>query len=127
MSLRSQIKRATRHSLRAQKSLRELVTVKIRGEEETYDAADDSTTSAGDVDLTKIPAYFTSYEDEEIDGSTIQKKDQRCEIEIRHLKGYRPENNDLIVRTGKNAGDWEIMGTKYPPADAIVILQVRGQ
>ena len=117
MSLKSAIKSGTKHALRAQKSIRELISITLRGEDEEYDPETDTYTTAGETVLTDVPAYFTSYDDEEVDGTAIQRKDQRCTIELRHLGTSRPENNDKMTRTGKYAGTWETMSTKYPIGD----------
>lgn len=124
MSLKSQIRNATRQAMRAQRTLREKITYTVRGSEETYDANSDTMTFPTDS-KENVTAFFSSFEEKDVDGDAIRPMDERCTIELRHIPGVEPKENDFITRTGAKAGVWEIKNVKLPTAVAVAILQVR--
>jgi len=119
MSLERNIKQVTKQALAQMTSIAENVRY-ARASAITYNPE----TGAPNRTSVTVPlkAWFTSFEERQIDGNNVQPGDKRLTFAVLDLP-FEPSLNDTVT---DEAGEiWEVMNFKIPPPKILFILQVR--
>jgi len=120
MSLRTQIKYATRVALKEMSSIAE----NVRYQQVVGDPIYDPETGSPRRSTRTIPVkgFFTSFKEDAVDGNFIQPGDQRLTFDVQDLP-FVPKLADFVL---DGAGlEWEVIAVKTPPPKLLHILTVR--
>jgi len=120
MSLEKNIKQVTKQALAQMSSIGENVLYSRVAGNITYNT-DTGAPSRPSIGV-PLKAWFTSFEERQIDGNNVQPGDKRCTFPIQSLP-FEPQLNDRV--TDESGEIWEVMNFKIPPPKCLFILQVR--
>lgn len=120
MSLKTQIRQATRTALKEMSSVSESVTYQKMAVDSVYDP--ETGTPSRTSQAFPVRGYFTSFKEDEVDGNNVQPGDQRLTFDVLDLS-FEPRLADHVI---DGAGlEWEVIAVKTPPPKIIHILTVR--
>lgn len=120
MSLRTQIRHATRTALKEMNSIAENVIYQKMTGDATYNVESGAPTRT--TQSFPVRGFFTSFKEDDVDGNNVQPGDQRLTFDVLDLV-FTPRLADFVV---DGAGlEWEVIAVKTPPPKVIHILTVR--